>query len=212
VSRIKEKPMKYRWMLAAAVLAACQTGCESNVNRDLKPRGAVNLANQDVNSGIVRTYNLQSVDAAVIREHTLYPYHFVVNSANLNELGWRDVELLASHYQSNPGPLNVRKGATPDDLYKARVRAVVNAMTRSGVKMDRIKVADGMPGGDGISSDEVVLIMDKMYGETAGTGTGAKSGASKKDESNMNKSPTGTPRSSGVGNAAGTAASTGGTY
>ena len=195
--------MKHRWTLAALALAGL-AGCHSSstVNRDLKPKGPVNEFQRDTNEAISMSVDEQMVSAAVIREHTLFPYHFVMHSASLNELGWRDVRWLAAHYVSNPGPLNVRQGSTPDELYKARVRTVVTAMTDRGVRHDRIKVTDGMPGGDGMSSDQVVVIMERMIQDT-----GAASSADKAEDKNksgdMNKSNTPSPSSIGAGTSVG---------
>jgi hypothetical protein len=201
--------MKYRWMLAVMILAVGQFGCEceNTVDRDLKPKGAINDANGPVNTAMVQTMNNQMVDNAIIREHSLYPYHFVVNSAEFNELGWRDLHVLANHYGRYPGPLNVRQGDTPDDLYKARVKAVVDAMTHNGVHMDRIKVTDGMPGGDGITADQVVIITERQKAQ-AGAAASEKTNA--KADSSMSKQPTGTPQSTGVGSSGGS--SSGGQY
>src|SRR5262245_42398998 len=133
--------MKYRWTLAATLVVAGQVGCQSTstVNRDLKPKGPVNEFQRETNKAISYSLEEEIVRSAVIREHTLYPYHFVEYGASLNELGWRDTRWLAAHYASNPGPLNVRQGDTPDDLYKARVRTVTNAMIEGGVRTDKIK-------------------------------------------------------------------------
>src|SRR5690349_11711373 len=124
--------MYQRWTLAAAALLMLgQIGCQSKsttTNTDLKPKGPVNESQRALNTAMIQTYLGQEADDAIIRQHTLYPYHFVENSATFNELGWRDVRVLSTHFVSYPGPLNVRKGDTPEVLYKARVKAVVDAM------------------------------------------------------------------------------------
>jgi hypothetical protein len=214
LSPLKEHTMYQRWTLAAAALLTMgQIGCQSKsttaTNTDLKPKGPVNESQRAINTAIIQTYEVQQVNDAIIRQHTLYPYHFVENSATFNELGWRDVRVLSHHFVSYPGPLNVRKGDTPEVLYKARVKAVVDAMTNSGVKADRIKVTDGLPGGDGLSSDLVVLIMEKMAAGDTATASQQTDGSSSGSMGNKNNSNSSTSSSS---KAAGSASGTGGSY
>ena len=118
--------------------------------------------------------------------------------------------MLSYHFVSYPGPLNVRKGDTPEVLYKARVKAVVDAMTNAGVKPDRIKVTDGLPGGDGLSSDRVVQIMEKMKSDSAGTATNSQT-TDGSSSGSMNKSNN-SSSSSNSSKAAGSASGTGGSY
>lgn len=203
--------MYQRWTLAgAALLTLGQIGCQSpsTVNRDLKPKGPINESQRATNTAIIQGYEAEQITDAIIRQHTLYPYHFVENSATFNELGWRDVRVLSAHFVSYPGPLNLRKGETPEVLYKARVKAVVDAMTTAGVKADRIKVTDGLPGGDGLSSDRVVQILEKMASDTSTASTTDASSGSSSDSMNKSKNSSSTNASK----AAGAASGTGGSY
>jgi hypothetical protein len=95
---------------------------------------------------------------AVIREHTLYPHHFLVDCAQLNELGMRDMDILAAYLRCEGGQLNVRRGDASPELYKKRVEVVAAALDRAGVPAGSVRVADGLPGGDGMPSVRVVEI------------------------------------------------------
>lgn len=120
-----------------------------------------------------------SMNNAIIAQHTLYPYHFAAGSAELNELGVRDLDVLVAHFLNAAGDLNVRRGETPQALYEARVRTVLEKLAAAGVPSRSVAVKDGLPGGEGIASERVVEIlkgkMSKGTWTTSGTsmtGTG----------------------------------------
>jgi hypothetical protein len=116
-----------------------------------------------MNAWSVNEYQRASIEAGIVAQHTLYPHHFVSNGAELNELGMRDVCVLADHYKDNPGSLNVRRNGTPAELYKQRVATVSAMLTSLGVDTDRVHMSGSLPGGDGISSERVLVILaEKM--------------------------------------------------
>ncbi len=120
---------------------------------------------QVMNAWTVNDYHQDSIEAGIISQHTLYPHHFVANSDALNELGDRDVSVLAEHYRENPGSLNVRRGGTSSDLYQARIAMVSATLVEQGVDTDRVRMSDGQAGGDGISSDRVLYILEEKFNE-----------------------------------------------
>jgi hypothetical protein len=138
----------------AAVLSVSMIGCQSQP----KPHPDDHA---EANRAMVQWLNNAAIDNAIIRQHTLYPYHFVANSEKLNDLGYRDVMVLGNFYRMNPGKVNVRKADTPDGLYEARIDYVVRALEHHGVSRNRIEVVeDGFPGGDGASSQRVMQILE----------------------------------------------------
>ena len=119
---------------------------------------------QVMNAWTVNDYHQDSIEAGIISQHTLYPQHFVANSESLNELGDRDLSVLAEHYLENPGSLNVRRSGTPSELYDARLAMVVSRLAEHGVDTDRVRMGDHNAGGDGLSSDRVLFILEeRMY-------------------------------------------------
>src|SRR5436190_13611283 len=82
------------------------------------------------NRWTVQTLDDESISNAIITQHTLYPYHFVNGSAELNKLGERDVKVLAGHLVRTPGDISLRRGAEAQGLYDARVASVTKALTR----------------------------------------------------------------------------------
>lgn len=146
-----------RILIAIAIggLIAAATGCqnkESYVPVSTEQRSASN-------AWTVNDLFEQQTHGAIVRQHTVYPYHFISQSADLNDLGQRDLEVLAKHFKENPGNLNVRRGRTSDDLYDARVATVLAALAEAGVDNESMRVADNMAGGDGMDSREVLLIL-----------------------------------------------------
>ncbi len=135
-------------LLCLATIAA--VGCEKIERAMDDPRS--------LNAAMLNSYNVDAVDHAIIRQHTLYPFHFVTDGARLNELGRREVDVLAAHFKDFPGALNVRQGRANDALYEARARTVVDALAKAGVDVERMMVSDGLPGGDGVTSERVLII------------------------------------------------------
>jgi len=122
---------------------------------------ALEIDRGKINAGLVNSYNDMAMQNAIISQHTLYPYHFVTNGAELNELGQRDLAVLAGHYKEKPGGLNVRRDDIPAELYGARVDYVVASLKTAGVTTERISISDGMPGGSGMTSEKVLTILSR---------------------------------------------------
>ena len=141
------------WLLAIAV--AVLSGC-------VKDHTAAQLdARAQENAWMVATPQQDMVRGAVIAQATIYPYHFVHGSAELNELGARDVGYLAEHFVGHAGGMNVRRGATDDTLYEARVKTVRQMLTTAGVPEDRIAISDGHPGGDGLRAERALYVLEQ---------------------------------------------------
>jgi len=102
-----------------------------------------------------------SMQRAIIMQSALYPYHFVPDSAELNELGAIDLSVLAFHLRDHAGSLLISRGGVSKELHDARVRAVLAALEESGVAKTMVSVHDGLPGGDGLPSGKVVEILKK---------------------------------------------------
>jgi hypothetical protein len=137
------------------------------------------------NAWMVRTLNDESVENAVIAQRTIYPYHFARDSAELTPVGERDMRILGAHFAHSPGSLSVRRGAEGSDLYQARLRSVGDALTRAGVDPNAIRIADDMPGGEGVNSERAVAILTisntpAPAGAPTGPGSATTSGGSKR--------------------------------
>jgi len=131
-----------------------------------------------VDPWMVEASNDQAVRNAIIRQSTLYPYQFVENSENLNWLGARDLAALIGHFKAYPGRLSIRQGYVSDDLYKRRVQKVMDVLRHAGIDVSRVKVKDLPAGGDGMSSERVIVIrrQDESTGGVGQTGKTSISG------------------------------------
>jgi hypothetical protein len=112
-----------------------------------------------VNAALVNTFADSAIANAILAQHTLYAYHFARGGSALNELGLRDLDILAAHFKENPGELNVRPGDASASLYEARVNEVRNTLAKAGVARDRVTLARGLPGGDGMPAEQVIRIL-----------------------------------------------------
>jgi hypothetical protein len=113
-----------------------------------------------INAELVTSLHDIQGENAVIHQHVLFPYHFIDNGAELNELGQRDMAILAERFGEHPGLLTLSQSDTPSSLYAARVHMIVNKLREAGIDTERIRVSDGMPGGPGMASDRVLTILE----------------------------------------------------
>ena len=139
-------------LLTIAGMLAGAAGCEAPPER---------LAAYPSDEWLVSAYADDAVANAIIAQHTLYPYHFVANSDEMNDLGRHDLGILADHFKENPGQLNVRQGTEPKGVYAARLGAVVEFLKNADVDVARVRIANGIPGGAGMSADRIVKILGK---------------------------------------------------
>lgn len=116
---------------------------------------------QAVNREIVDTYSDLAIQNAIIAQHTLYPYHFVKNGAQLNKLGERDLMVLIDHYRNNPGKVSLEQGTTDALLYQSRAQTVYEKMLAGGIPDSKIRIVNEMPGGEGIASNTMIEILEK---------------------------------------------------
>ena len=155
--------MKPKTKIIIAVFCVLLAGCNENAKK--QPDKST------INSQLIKTYDDIALENAIISQHTLYPYHFVQNGNQLNELGKRDLDVLIKHFITEPGYLNIRKSDTPEELYTSRVDLVYNKLQKAGLNMDKINVNDEMPGGSGMPSETIIVILKKENQVTTSSST-----------------------------------------
>jgi len=141
-------------LVALALLAG---GCDMMPTCDMVPTNY--HANRNADIWAITSANDQAVRDALIRQSAIFPYHFIDNSARLNELGASDLDVLVTHFRSHPGRISVRRGVESKKLYDARVAEVLSTLATGGVDTDRVTVVDLPAGGDGMPSDNVIDIL-----------------------------------------------------
>lgn len=131
---------------------------------------------REINMASAKWMNDTAIQNAIIAQHTLYPYHFVTYSACLNELGEHDFCVLIDHYTKHPGPLNLRRGDATAELHEARLQFISDRLAKAGIEVGPIE--DGLPGGEGMLSEFVLMILERSYGggDDQGGGGGNMSG------------------------------------
>ena len=162
--------MKLNMMLMTVLFCILTCGCQENMQNKSN--------NHEINSQLVNSYNDIAIQNAIVSQHTLFPYHFVNNGGELNELGQRDLAALTSHFIKYPGHLNIRRHNTTADLYEARVNMVHERLQEAGIDMGRISISDNMPGGSGITSERILIILEQASeGASTSTSTSFSSGS-----------------------------------
>jgi hypothetical protein len=94
--------MRRLGVTAVCVSLALVAGCEESMRGD--------AGKQNLDRELVTALNDAGVKRAIITEHTLYPYHFIGDGQELNDLGKRNFSILADHLSQHAGILNVRRG------------------------------------------------------------------------------------------------------
>jgi len=135
--------MKRALSIAAAMALFASAACE-----EPPPLPIRRLQNIQINNGI-------------IRQRTVFPYHFVPATARLNPIGDHDLEVLSVYFKDHPGKLNIRRGKAGQKLYDARVGVVIQTLAAAGVDINRIEVVDELVPGDAMVSERVVRILEK---------------------------------------------------
>jgi len=135
-------------VIAAAVVLA---GCKSK-----EPKSAfVTEDSRALHEAMIHNYWAEQTESAVQRAAAIYPYHFHLNSAELNELGSYEVGILATGADGRPLNVHLARGGATDELYQARINAVREALVDGGAAANMIAFDDQLPGGEGMYSDRV---------------------------------------------------------
>ncbi len=151
--------MKRNMIIAMSILTIAATACHSTQEHK--------EARRPFNTWAVGSIRDSAINQAIITQGTLFPYHFDPHAGTLNELGLHDLGVLAEYHKEHPGNLNLPRGRTSDDLYEKRVATVATILTKSGVRKDRITIVNALPGGEGMPSERVVVILENERAETS---------------------------------------------
>lgn len=110
----------------------------------------------------VFTYQDDAINAAIIQQKALFPYHFQEGSVELNALGQHDLQVLARHYQDHPTTLTVRRGGVNKNLYMNRVDNVKAELAARNVNVGQMTIVDEPTEARHFTGDEVGLRYEKM--------------------------------------------------
>ena len=149
----KKSIMKTSLVTGLVLVCVLCCGCEETIEREPIDKSLVNTE-------LINTLNDIAMENALIAQRTLYPYHFVEGGEKLNELGQRDLAIMSNHFREQPGQLNLRRDDTPENLYQARLAYVSEQLQQSGIDLTQVTIVDGMPGGSGMTSSDVLQIRE----------------------------------------------------
>lgn len=144
--------MKLNIIISLFSLLLLLAGCSENMQKSEDTHA--------LNSELIESYSDISIKNAIISQHTLFPYHFVNNSVQLNELGDNDLTILIEHFIKNPGRLNIRQGKVSNEIYQARTNLVLEKMRDAGIDKKKVNISDDMSGGSGMSSENVLVVLE----------------------------------------------------
>lgn len=162
--------MKTTCFVACVATALAATACQRHQAAMEPP------SNAPLNAAMIDLYRAEAIENAIVRQHTIYPYLFVQGSDELNDLGRRDLRVLARHFRKASGVLNVRRGDADEQLQAARIAAVRAVLDDHRVDPQRVTIADDQPGGDGLDAQSVLRILEQRRpGEEAQTQTSSES-------------------------------------
>lgn len=140
-----------RLLIGLAAMAVLSNGC------DMPTAPLTHSSEPDVQA--VRTIDDASIRGGILRQCTVFPYHFETGTPRLNGLGLVTVAVLTDRFRETPGTLNIRRGDAPAELYRQRVQNVLMAMERGGVPARQIRVTDAPAAGDGLPGEQVLTVM-----------------------------------------------------
>jgi hypothetical protein len=138
-------------MTLSCSLLALLAGCNS-------PQSEQNMPGRQ-SMFVGDAFSAAQVNKAIITQRTIWAYHFVTNTSELNQLGERDLDVLAKYYTEHKGDIRIRRAGAAQVLYDARVAAVVSHLMLAGVPKGQLTVTDAPPGGVGMASERVVSIL-----------------------------------------------------
>jgi hypothetical protein len=151
------KPKSLETLTATCLLAVFVTGCP-----DREPGVVIE---PDTTRWLAGRGTDEPARNAIIRQHTLYDYHFVPDAAELNELGQQSLDVLIAHFQQYPGELRVRRGSAPLELYDQRIETLMARLAAAGLTSDRVRITEELPGGDGLPSGHMLKIAERRWNE-----------------------------------------------
>ncbi|HWP41043.1 MAG TPA: hypothetical protein VNL70_08955 [Tepidisphaeraceae bacterium] len=177
--------------IGAALVGLAVVGC----SKDRKDRQVAEMVPDErtLNTMMVRAALEQDARNAVAAERIIYSHHFHPATASLNELGERQVQVLAEALRDQPeARVSVVQGEAGPELYKRRLEAVRARFAEAGADTGRLHVGPGVPGGPGISSE----LIWRSYQSAAqngdnGGGRGAGSSGSMSGRSSSGSSGSG---------------------
>ncbi len=146
------------WILVAF---GCDSGKRSQNISEPSPQ-----SHQDADRWMVNQPFKDQSEAAIAQERVIYPGRFVSNSAKLNSLGIRDVQVISDAAGDGAVRIVVRRGNVSDELYADRVASVLTEFDSLGIATNRLQVTSMSDFGSGTPATEVIRIQKESRSQT----------------------------------------------
>ena len=172
--------------LTAAAALVLALGCGSKPKQGpteiyVPPEGTINKWTLDASFE-------QQVRNGAARGRTIYPHHFVTGDAALTLVGQRHFNALLPRSDVDQARISVPRGDASDVLYQARLDELRRRFIDAGYDEGRFTLVDALPGGDGISSDRVILLAAREAENTGGQANRRAGGTGSSDRSSSGSS------------------------
>ena len=181
-------------LMAALVLAL---GCQSKPKEE--PASVYVPSEAEINKWTVDASLEQQVRNGAAKGRTIYPHHFVIGDAALTLVGQRHFNALLPRSDVDQARISVPRGDASDALYQARLAELRRRFIDAGYDEQRFALVDALPGGDGISSDRVILLAAQEAQDDGGQATRRPGASESSVDSNRGRSTGGGSSSSGGG-------------
>jgi hypothetical protein len=166
-------------LLATAMVLAA--GCQSKPK--VGPASIHVPSEAEVNAHTLDSSFTQQMRNGAAVGRTIYPHHFVVGDAALTLVGQRHFNALLPRSDIDQVRVSVPRGDASDALYQARLDGLRRRFIEAGYDEERFALVDALPGGDGISSDRVLLLAAKEEQNAGGQANRRAGGTGSSDRS-----------------------------
>jgi hypothetical protein len=145
--------MMLRLLTLTATAALLGAGCNSpNARLNAPPHGRACET-----SDLQGTFTYMG-DNALLADMTVNDSHFLPHRAVLNDVGTQRLSRLASLMEAYGGTIRFNTGLTDEDLIGRRITVLTDFLAEAGIDTTQEVVVRDLPGGQGISATEAILI------------------------------------------------------
>ena len=148
--------MMHRLLVVVAAVSLLVVGCNTPGSRLNAPPHGRACETSDLQGTF--TY---MADNALLADMTVNDSHFLPHRTLFNDLGQRRLGRLASLMEAYGGTIRFNTALTDEDLIERRVALVVDFLAEAGIDTTQDVVMRDMPGGEGMSATEAILIKAK---------------------------------------------------
>jgi len=142
-----------RFVLGVTGLAVAGMGCQANTQRlNAPPQGPAQYSHE------LQDPMMTMTDNALLEDMSVAPVHFVPRTDELNGTGARRLKRMANILKVYGGTVNYTGYRDNKELVSKRMAKIREFLLAEGLDRDSFKVAQGLPGGEGMAATEAVAV------------------------------------------------------